>query len=143
MTKKPETKNARPHAIIFTKPSLTKKSLQNETNINAIMARYETTGIIDHIANKNPSYGDFSNLDSYQESLNKITQAQEQFQSYPAALRKMFDNDASKFLEFCSNPENLPQMREMGLAEPLPETPASPSESSENVSQTPTGDETP
>lgn len=131
----------RKHAILFTEPSLTKQSLINETNINCIMRRYETTGIIDHIADKQPLFGDFSNLDDYQTQLNKVTQANDLFMSYPAAIRKMFDNDPAVFVEFCSNPENLPKLREIGLAEPLPETPTSVSKTTENASETLTGAE--
>lgn len=131
----------RPHQLVFTKPSLTKKSLKDEVNINSIMARYETCGIIEHLNEKTPHYGDYSEMPNYQNSLDKIIQANESFNSLPAQIRKQFDNDPAEFVEFCSNPENLPKLREMGLAEPLPQTPTEVSNTTENPSETPTAPE--
>jgi len=39
----------------------------------------------------------------------------------PAETRAFFQNDPFKFVEYCSNPENIEVLREMGLAEPAQE----------------------
>lgn len=65
---------------------------------------------------ENPKYGDFANPLSYQESLNLVIHAQEQFNSLSSRVRERFANDPQKFLEFTSNPENAEEMVKLGLA---------------------------
>lgn len=109
--------------VTFTQPSLTKQSFRDEANINNIMARYEQTGIVDNITTATPHYGDFSDVTSYQDALNKINAAQALFDALPAQVRQKFENDPTLFLEFAQNPENYETMVAMGLAAPkTPET---------------------
>lgn len=98
------------------KPSRTKKSFQAETDINNIMKRYEKTGQLPDLIKKNPQYGDFSNPIDYQESLNTVIKAEQQFSMLNAALRNKFNNDPVQFLEYCANPENQKEMVKLGLA---------------------------
>lgn len=114
------------HQIFFDDSSLTKQSFAEEANINTIMRRYEQTGILPDPVTKNKMYGDFSNVTSYQEALDKLALAQSQFDSLPARIRKEFDNSPYKFVEFASNPDNLDAMVEMGLAEPRIDAVAAP-----------------
>jgi len=118
------------HAIKFTGESKTQQQFKDETNINNIMARYEKTGLIDHLNNRAPNYGDFTEVDDYQSAVNKIMLADEYFMELPAKIRAHFNNNPAEFLEFTENPENMDAMIEMGLAyapEPPPEV-AEPSE---------------
>jgi hypothetical protein len=48
-----------------------------------------------------------------------MQEAEVAFMSLPAGVRREFENDAVKFVDFASDPENLPQMRTWGLA-PMP-----------------------
>jgi len=48
----------RPHAIIFTQPSLTRQSFKDECDVNQIVKRYTETGMINHIPRTTPKYGD-------------------------------------------------------------------------------------
>lgn len=86
------------------------------------MKRYEKTGVIENLNINQGHFGDFSNVQSYQESLNQIMLAQNMFDSLPAQVRKYFENDPILFVEFASNPENADTLIEMGLAEPKPST---------------------
>lgn len=70
-----------------------------ECNINNIMAKYQRTGTIDHIAKYSPIYQDVQAID-YQSALNTIANSEAMFQDLPSQLRKHFDNDPAKFLEF-------------------------------------------
>lgn len=107
----------RKYSITFTQPSLTKQSFKDECNINHIMSKYEKTGSIEHVNNHQGSYGDFTHSQSYQESLNQIMLAQNQFDSLPAQIRKQFENDPILFVEYCSNPDNHDNLVKMGLAQ--------------------------
>lgn len=97
--------------------TLTQQDLVGLTNINHIMARHKQTGLIDHINTAIPTYGDYTQINEFQESLEVVRNAQEQFMQVPADIRREFDNDAGKFFEFVTNPENIDQMVDMGLAE--------------------------
>lgn len=108
----------RPYALEFNDESRTKQSFKNEANINNIMARYNKTGVIDHLNSNAGSYGDFSTANSYQDSLNLIISAQNMFDDLPAKIRKRFGNDPALFIEFVDTPGNLQELVEMGLASP-------------------------
>jgi len=51
-------KKKRPHAIVFTQPSLTRQSFKDECDVNQIVKRYTETGMINHIPRTKPQYGD-------------------------------------------------------------------------------------
>lgn len=112
------SKNAR-GGIRFTEPSRTRQSEREDCDINAVMARYERTGIITHTKQIQGQYGDFSNIPSYQEAMNQIMLAQNQFNSLPSDLRKQFENDPVQFVHFMDNPDNEEKARSMGLLNPL------------------------
>lgn len=121
----------------FTQKSLTKQSEKDECNINKIMAKYEKTGLVNHVMSQEAVYGDFSQVTDYQDALNKINAAQALFDALPAQIRSKFENDPTLFLEFAQNPENADQLIEMGLAVPktpdtAPETPPNPSETTQD-----------
>lgn len=103
--------------------SLVKQSMQAETDINTIMARYEKTGLMSHVATHKGQYGDFVTAGDYQDHLNQIIEAKEAFSTLPAKVRKKFDNDPSTFLEFVQDEENIDEMIEMGLLKALPASP--------------------
>ena len=91
-----------------------------DVDINNIMAKYTRTGILEHQRTYNGNYGDFSADISYQEALNTVMLAQDMFMDLPAEVRRKFDNDPGAFLQWADDPENLEEMRELGLArEPL------------------------
>jgi len=114
-------------SIKFTQPSMTKQSFAKECNINNIMARYEKTGIVEHVMEMPGQFGDVSEPLEYQEALNKVNAARSLFDSLPAQVRAKFDNEPFLFLEFAQNPENYGKLVEMGLAV-APETPETASE---------------
>lgn len=102
---------------------MTRQEFQEECDINTIMARYEQQGVISHVNRANPMYVDWSSMPDLRGRLDKFRLAGEAFMSLPAAVRKDFDNDPVKFVEFAQNPENLEKMRSYGLAPPAPVEP--------------------
>lgn len=96
--------------------SKTKQSFADETNINKIIERFNKTGQLPNLIKQDPKYGDYSNPQTYQESLNTIHLANEQFESLSAKVRNKFQNDPIKLLEFVSDPKNLEEMYNLGLA---------------------------
>lgn len=96
--------------------SMTKQSMHDESNINMIMARYEKSGLIEHTANYGAQYANMPNLNDFHEAMNLVTDAQQMFQELPAEMRSEFRNDPGEFLDFVTNPDNMDEMVEMGLA---------------------------
>ncbi|AXH74695.1 MAG: internal scaffolding protein [Microviridae sp.] len=106
--------------VQFTQPSRTKQSFKDECDINRIVARFNATGQLPNINEIPPQYLDVSEMD-FQAHQNFIAEAQTMFNELPSALRARFENQPGKFLEFCSQEKNRPEMAEMGLLRPVKE----------------------
>lgn len=101
---------------VFVQPSLAKQAFKKECDINAIMSRYEKSGLIAHVNRYQGDYGDFTDKPEYQEALNKVISAQEMFMTLPAKVRARFGNDPGEFLAFVEDEKNVPEMVKLGLA---------------------------
>ena len=111
----------RPCRVTFSEETMTKQSHKKECDINGIMARYEKTGLIEHVNNHQGDYGDFTEAPSdYQSALDQVIAAQEMFMTIPAKVRAQFGNDPGQFLKFVEDPANAEQLVELGLANPKP-----------------------
>lgn len=101
-------------------PSLTKQSDQERCDINNILARYQKTGLIDHVARFQPEYRAVDAL-TFTESQQLIANAQNMFNELPSRARSYFENDPAKFLQFM---ETVPEgdegerLGELGLLQP-------------------------
>lgn len=101
--------------IIFDEPSMAQQHFKDECDVNNILRKYESTGLVTHVANGTPSYGDFSSVLEFQEAQNILIEAQDAFDALPASLRKRFDNDPAVMLEFIENPDNREEAEKLGL----------------------------
>ena len=97
--------------------SKVQKSMQDETDIKYILEKYGKTGLAPVNLNE-AIYGDFSEVPSYQEAQNIMIKAEESFMSLSSDVRKTFDNDPVKFLEFMSDSKNSAEIEKMGLSKP-------------------------
>lgn len=102
--------------ITFHEATLTKQSFKDECDINNILKRFERTGQLPELIKQNPQYGEFADAPAYQDALNLVLHAQEQFDALSSKVRERFNNDPTKFLEFASNPQNGEEMVRLGLA---------------------------
>lgn len=99
---------------LFPNKSKTNQGKAKQVHINTIMERY-------HKAKSMPSdprqglYGDFSNVGSFHDAMNKIKDAKEDFSRLSSKIRKRFENNPAKLIEFISNKENLEEAYELGL----------------------------
>ena len=127
----------RPHAIVFNEDrNSAKQSFRDECDINKIMARFQKTGILDHYTKHAPEYQDIPAIE-YLDALNIVATAETMFEELPSEARKRFENSPDKFLDFVQDPENLAEMRKMGLAKPekmAPEVSPSPQSKENNSS---------
>lgn len=99
-------------------PSLTRQEFAEDCDINAIMARYEKTGVVSHVNQRQPLYLDLSAVPDYHTAMIQLDAAEAAFMSLPAKVRREFDNDPGKFVAYAENPDNIARMREWGLAAP-------------------------
>jgi len=106
--------------ISTTGPSMTKQSFKRECDINHIMAKYQKTGLVDHVSHHQGDYSDLTDVPTYHDAMNKIIAANQSFATLPSSIRKKFSNDPAEFLDFVSNPANVPEMQQMGLLPPSP-----------------------
>lgn len=101
--------------ILFTETSLAQQHFKDECDVNNILRKYETTGLVTHVANGTPFYGDFSSVFEYYDAQNILIEAQERFDALPASLRKRFDNNPALMLSFIENPDNREEAEKLGL----------------------------
>lgn len=85
--------------------SRTKRSFRDASDINNIVAKYRATGQLPELARRDPKYGDFSSIPSFQEAFDMVTHAQTVFAALPAEVRRECDNDPGVFLERVKDPE--------------------------------------
>lgn len=111
----PVRKFGRRVAITFKDPSLAIQSQKDEADINVILRNFGVTGTV-RVPPVLPTYGDFEGVDDYRTAIEAVRAAEAAFLTIPATLRERFHNDPQAFLEFCSKSENLPELRELGLA---------------------------
>lgn len=112
----------RPRLMLHTgKDTPVQQQFKAECDINTLMKKYQQSGLIPQNV-KPPFYGDFTDVPDYQKAMNIVNEAQSLFSSMSSDIRKRFDNDPAKFLEFCNDPENGEELIKMGLREqPTPE----------------------
>lgn len=105
---------------IFEKPSRTKQAFRDECDINKIMQRFKKVAGVEYLEKFNGyvsgQFGDFSAVADYRSALDQVRRAEAVFMALPAIVRKRFENDAAKFLDFCHDPANIDEMVSMGLA---------------------------
>lgn len=120
-----ERRRERPRLVKeFKLPSRTMQEFKDECDINVLMKRYQKTGLFPQHPGSTPRYVSNIGMPDYQQSLQIVMQAQEEFNSLNSELRKRFDNDPAKFLAFVNNPENGEELIKLGLREapaPAPE----------------------
>lgn len=106
---------------------IVEQSHKAEVDINNIVKRHgmdliQKTALLQ---SKLYQFDDVTGND-FQEAMFKVAKAKESFLRMPSEIRKRFDNDAAKFLDFVQNPDNSEQLVEMGLAlPPVPDDPVS------------------
>lgn len=120
----------------------TKQSFKEEADTNNIVKKHGRLAIQQQAALAIKEYGDYTEINEYQQSLDLIRNSNENFAKLPSEIRKEFNNNAGEFLEFATNPKNEEKMYELGIAKrPLKEPKPAPVEVT--ITNTPETEETP
>lgn len=120
----------RPHAICFDPTEgMTKQSFHDECDINQIMDKAKNGIVPTHINQNQPMYGDFTQLPSYQGALDTMNHANRLFMKLDSDIRKRFDNDPQKLMDFLHDPKNKEEGIRLGFFEkPAPASPVAPAQ---------------
>lgn len=111
--------HAKRYGLACKDPSLARQDQKDEADINRILELFGVTGVLP-VSVRLPEYGDFDGISDYREAIEAVRAAEAAFAAVPAKLRDRLQNNPQKFLEFCADPANLPELRELGLAPGLP-----------------------
>ncbi len=103
--------------VVFEGTGRTRQSSRDECDINVIMSKYAKTGFINHLTRHGGDYGFASSVD-FHGAMNIVTKADQMFGDLPAVARNRFHGDPAEFLDFVADPDNLDEMRLLGLAVP-------------------------
>jgi phage internal scaffolding protein len=97
-------------------PTLAQQQFRDEADINTILERFGRTGEL-IVPVSVPEFGDYSEVGDYHSAMNMIIEAQSAFDALPARIRKEFDNDPGRFVDFVLDENNRDKAVEMGLIE--------------------------
>lgn len=100
---------------INTEPTKTQQQFAAECDVNNIMKKYLQTGEIHHINRKTGVYADLSMITDYQDMLDTVLHAQSAFKELPAEVRKEFDNNPQKLIDFLGDEKNREKAIKLGL----------------------------
>lgn len=116
----------------------TKESFSKDCDINNIIKKFVASGY-PPIIRDDGIYADHTATDLF-EAMQIVAEANTMFQELPSNIRNKFENDPVKFLDFTQNPDNVPEMIELGLAKakkPAPAEPTPPAELTPPAEPTP------
>lgn len=109
----------------FQKPSMAQQQFAYECELNNIVDRnmqYKDPSFVTklqlmHASNpkREPIFGDFSDVPTYQNAKNTLIAARDQFNTLPAKVRARFDNNPVKLLEFVNDPNSYDEGVKLGL----------------------------
>ena len=98
--------------------SRAKQSFRKEADINCIMSKYAKSGLLTDpmcVSTRMPQFGDFSAVYDFQSMQNRVIEVRNYFESLPADVRKRFDNDPQKLMEFMADDKNKDEALRLGL----------------------------
>lgn len=128
--------HAHPHiprrrcAITITGESMCQESDAKQADIHNIMRQFERTGVLNHSAQHEGTYGDFMNLPEFTDAQIQIAEAASMFETVPATIRAKHNNNPAQFVDWMMNPDNREAMIEQGFTDThLPPLPANESSS--------------
>lgn len=104
--------------IVFEEPSLTDQSQYKDTDINNIVRRYQTTGLLDSpgsVPFETLQYGDATLLPDYQTALDLVNSVQTEFSSLPSEVREKFGHDPMQLLDALQDPTKQQMLQDIGL----------------------------
>jgi len=130
------SKRKRVYTAVNPDDKRTRESFTEECDINNILGRYASTGLLEHVNGKTPTYGDVGQQDLHA-LLNLVKKTDALFEALPNSVTENFGSYA-EYLAFAEKPENRAELEKMGIIAPSTvETELEPSAAPQGDSQTP------
>ncbi len=112
--------------------NMSDQAAKAHTDVRAIVARYTASGRLDHLAETEPRYGDFSAPVDLEQAMRITRDAEQRFRELPAHVKRACGQDPVEFLRKLSTREGVAELAEAGLPiraveppDPFPTPPAS------------------
>ena len=112
-----------PRVTLTCDDGITQQSHADTCNVNTILATYMQTGSLPSI-DPDAYYGDLSDFD-YQSLQIQIANAHSLFEELPDSVKKRFNNEPHRFLNFVQDESNYDELTKMGLINTPPDDKAS------------------
>ena len=103
--------------------SLAQQHQKDDADINTIVKRFGLTGELPQF-DKQPRYGDFTDVTDYHSAMNAVAQANQEFMTLPAEMRARFNNDPAALIEFLADDNNRAEAAKLGIISPISEASA-------------------
>lgn len=117
MQRTPEQLKAREQSRIrVNSPKLTDQSQAAASDINNIADQFQRTGILPQPV-RIPKYQDNTQTPTLEDAFRAVSEAKLAFQSLPAEVRKLMDNDPLKMEAFISDEKNGDLLLKYGIIE--------------------------
>lgn len=107
-----------PH--VPTGDDMAKQSMKDDCDINVIISRFNRTGVLPRPNALRAQYADVSQVTDYHDALEIVRRAEEEFDSLPASVRKVFENDPAIFLDAVHDADKRHLLEQAGLVDPVP-----------------------
>lgn len=92
----------------------TEQHHKKECDVNLIIKKYDTQGVLSHVNTMEARFGDVTGAD-FRKAQDLFIQAKNSFESLPSEIKKRFQNDAGQFLEFMEDENNREEAIKLGL----------------------------
>lgn len=97
-------------------PSRTQQQFKEECDVNNILRNYVSTGVLTHVSDVAPEFGDYSEVPSdYGEALELIRRSNDEFMTLPSEVRERFDNQPVNLIKFLQDENNREEAEKLGL----------------------------
>lgn len=97
------------------KVSIVEQHHKDSCDINNIVNKYMKHGVVPADRSAFAQYGDFSQVKSFGEMMVKMREASQSFMTLPAEVRAHFENDAARFLDAFSDPNQQKYLLDHGI----------------------------
>jgi len=108
------TRSCPRYQTLVTGESLTEQHHKDACNVNNIIRRFETSGVLDHL-NPYPQQFGYASSQTFDEAARMVTAANQTFESFPSAVRQHFGNNTAAFLDALEDPLQQEALQDLGL----------------------------
>lgn len=101
--------------------TMTDQQFRDDCDVNIILKRLMAGQATPLPMSNKGVFGDFTNMPSYQESLQNVINANDAFMTLPSGVRTRFQNDPQQLMDFLNDKENVEESIKLGLRVKVPE----------------------